>query len=388
MSHRVVILDKERKPITQIKAFRQLNTSGQFLQYGKKLSDYAPAKFRVGTEDELFRQHGDILVPFFNHVRIYRDNALVWQGVIVKCPVRNKDYVEVWAYTYEYMFTTVLVKHDVSTTPGDGKDNYRTFSSGTMADAIQKILTETKDFVDANNILKTMNIGALENPVFPGNYVRSNGSALAGPWVFDSDITLSYDYRDVLFVLQSLANYPACDFEVTYSETTNQLTFNFKQFIGNKRPDLVFEYSNYGSIEDYNIPLDGESMANDITGVAADYGSQILHATKSDSASIAKYGRIQGVAAYIDVKSINALASRLNEELRNVSTPDQEVQITLNDRAYPLGVYGVGDAVTLRIKHGIHNINSVRRIVGYDVKVHTTGKESIRLITNPLKEGL
>lgn len=386
MSYKVVILDRDRKAITQVRAFHPINTTGQFLEYGKQLSNYGKAKFRVGTKDELFDQFGDIFIPFFNHVQIYRfatEVSPVWQGVIIKCPVRNKNYIEVVAYTYEYMFTTVLVKHDVSTTAGDGKDNYRTFSSGTLATAVQNILTESKSFVDSNNIIKSMTIGALENPNFPNNYVTAAGAPLTGSWTFSSDITLSFDYRDVLFVLQQLANYPACDFEVTDS-----LVFNFKQYIGNKRPDLVFEYSNYGAIEDYNIPLDGESMANDLTGVAADYGSQILHAQKSDAASIARYGRIQGVAAYIDVKSQNALASRLNEELRNISTPDGEVQITLNDRAYPLGVWGLGDTVTLKIKDGVHDINSVRRIVGWDVKVHTTGKESIRLVTNSLKEGL
>ena len=62
--------------------------------------------------------------------------------------------------------------------------------------------------------------------------------------------------------------------------------------------------------------------------------------------------------------------------------------MTLNERAYPLGVYGLGDTVTLRIRDGIIDVDQVRRIVGINVKVHTTGKESIRLITNKPKEGI
>lgn len=383
----VEILDNTRTPITRIQSFHPLNTSGQWLQYGSKLSDYGQAKFRVGMRDPAFTQFGDILVPFANHVRIYRGNTMVWSGIIVKNPVRNKNWIEVVAYTYEYMFTTVLVKHDVSTTAGDGKDNYRTFSSGTLATAIQNVLTETKQFVDSNNVLKNLSIRYLENPNFPANYTQANGSPLTGTWTFSSDMTLSFDYRDVLFVLQTLAAYPACDFIVTDSGSTG-LIFDFKQFIGNKQPDLVFEYSNYGAIEDYNIIMDGESMANDLVGVAADYGNQILHATQADSASITRYGRIQGVAAFIDIKNVNALKSRLSEQLRNVSTPDGEIQVLLNDRAYPIGQWGLGDTVTLRIRDNINNLDSIRRIVAYSVKVHTTGKESVQLITNPPKEGI
>lgn len=381
--YKIEILDRNRNKITAVRAFHPLDSSNKWLSYSSALSNYGTCKFRVATKDPLLAQHGDILQPFFNHVRVYRNSVLVWSGIIVSCPRRTKDYIEVKAHSYLYMLTTVLVKHDASVVAGDGKDNYRTFSSGTMATAVQNVLTETKGFVDAGNILTQLTIGTIENPNFPSGYIRADGTPLAGTWTFSTDMQLQFDYRDVLFVLQNLANYPAADFELT-----QDLVFNFKQFIGKKQPDLMFEYGNYGAIEDYNVVLDGENMANEITGVAADYGNQILHSTKSDPASIAKYGRIQGVAAYIDVKNTNALTSRLQEELRNTSTPDGEVHVILNDRAYPLGQYGLGDTITLRIKDHIIVLDSVRRIVGIDVKVHTTGKESIRLVTNPPKDGI
>lgn len=387
-NYKIEILDRDRQKITQVKNFAPLDTANKWLEYSSKLSNWGICKFRVGTKDPMLAQHGDILQPFFNHVRVYRAGVLVWSGIIVRCPNRNKNYIEVEARSYLYMLTTVLIKHDNYVTAGDGKDNYRTFDSGTMATAVQNILTETKAFVDSGNVLKDLTIGTLENPDFPKGYVKSDDtpthpSPLTGTWTFSSDMTIQFDYRDVLYCLQMLANYPACDFELT-----QDLVFNFKQFMGSKQPSMMFEYGNYGSIEDYNVILDGASMANDITGVAADYGNQILHASKSDDASIAKYGRIQGVAAYIDVKNKNALTSRLQEELRNTSTPDGEVQVTLNERAYPLGQYGLGDTITLRIKDHIIELDSVRRIVGISVKVHTTGKESIRLVTNPPKEGI
>jgi hypothetical protein len=196
-------------------------------------------------------------------------------------------------------------------------------------------------------------------------------------------MTLQFDYRDIFYVLSSLAMYPACDFEVT-----KDLIFNFKQFIGNKQTDILFEYAEHGSITDYNAPLNGDRMANDLTGVAADFGNQILHSQKADDASVQEYGRIQGVAAYIDVKNQNALRSRLVEELRLTSKPDSELHVTLNDKAYPLGQYGLGDVVRIKVKDRIIDVDQLRRIVGIDVYVDGTGQETIRLITNKPKEGI
>ncbi len=384
-NYKIEILDRSRQKITQVKNFAPLNTANMWLEYKDALSNWGTCKFRVPKDDPMFTQFGDILQPFFNHVRVYRANALVWSGIIVRNPRRTKNYIEVEARTYLYMLTTVLVKRDASTATGDGKDNYRTFNTGTMATAVQNILTEAKAFVDSGNILKELTIGAMENPDFPAGYTQADGTTpLTGTWTFSSNMTLQFDYRDILFVLQALASYPAYDFELT-----QDLVFNFKKFIGNKQPNLVFEYGNNGSVDDYDCPLDGDRMANDLTAVAADpLTGQLIHVEKQDPVSIAKYGRIQGVAAYVDVKTKNALTSRAVEELRLTSTPDSEIHVTLNERAYPMGVYGLGDTVTLRIKDGIIDVDQVRRVVGINVKVHTTGRESIRLITNKPKEGL
>lgn len=379
--YKVQILDKDLVPVTELKSFVPLDTTGNYLEYLDKLSAWGKCRFRVSTHDQALTQYGDIFQPFKYHVRIYRDGILVWCGLIVTNPRRTKKFIEIEARTYIYLFTKVLVRRDASTSPGDGKDNYRTLQSGTMATAVQTIFTEAK--ADGGGMLSRFTLGTIENPNFPATYTNSSGAPLTGTWTFSSDMTLQFDYRDVFYVFSSLAMYPACDFEVT-----KDLVFNFKQFIGNKQTDIVFEYSNYGSITDYNAPLNGDRMANDLTGVAADYGNQILHAQKSDEASVAEYGRIQGVAAYIDVKNVNALRSRLTEELRLVSKPDSELHVILNDRAYPLGQYGLGDVVRIKVKDRIIDVNQLRRIVGIDVFVDGTGQESIRLITNKPKEGI
>lgn len=381
--YKVQILDKDLVAVTELKSFRPLDTSGNFLEYEDKLSAWGKCRFRVATHDDALVQYGNILEPFKYHIRVYRDGVVVWCGIIVTNPRRTKKFIEVEGRTYIYLLTKVLVRRDASIAAGDGKDNYRTLSSGTMATAVQNIVTEAKSDAGTGSITSRITLGQIENPNFPSNYTRADNTPLTGGWVFSDDMTLQFDYRDVYYVLSSLAMYPACDFEIT-----KDLVFNFKQFIGNKTTDVMFEYSNTGSVTDYNAPLNGDRMANDLTGVAADFGNQILHSQKSDEASVSEYGRVQGVAAYIDVKNINALRSRLGEELRLVSKPDSELHVTLNDRAYPLGQYGLGDVVRIKVKDRIVNVDQLRRVVGIDVFVDGTGQETIRLITNKPKEGI
>ena len=146
---------------------------------------------------------------------------------------------------------------------------------------------------------------------------------------------------------------------------------------------MMFDYNaQNGSIEDFDVPRLGERMANKIVGVAADNQFTILKVDYSDDASVKQYGPLWGVAAYADVKSKNLLIARLREEGSQISTPDSEMNLVLNERAYPLGVYQIGDVITVRIKHHIIDVKQPRRIVGIDVKVHNTGKERIRVYTN------
>ena len=349
----------------------------------QRLSNWGQLKFRVATKDPIFDAAGDCLEPYKYHCRLKRSGTVIWQGVIVKNPERNRRYIEVVAFSYSFLLSKILIRHDTSVASGDGLDNYRTFNSGTMATAIQQLLTDAIADCGSGNPIASITTGTIENPNFPANYTMASGAALTGTWTFSSDMTLQYDYRDVFYVINSMAMYPAYDFEIT-----KDLVFNFKQFIGNRQPTLSFTYGEFGNVLDYNIPRNGERMANSLVGVAADFGNQILHVENTDNASVNIYGKIQGVAAYIDVKNTNALKSRLTEELRLISTPDSELQITLNDRAYPFGQYGLGDIVNVNIQDNVVSFNQQRRIVGINMSIANNGSENIVLMTNIPKEGI
>ena len=382
-AYAVEILNTSRGLVTPVQILAPINSAKDTLYFTYRLSNWGQCRFRVGTKDPLFTSAGDVLTPFQYHVRVKRYGVTVWQGVIVKNPFRNKNYVEVVAYSYLYLLTKVLIRHDASVTAGDGLDNYRTFKTGTMSSAITTLISDAIADAGSGSALASLTTGTIENPNFPANYTKSDNTALTGPWTFQADMTLQYDYRDVFYVLSTFAQYPACDFEIT-----NSMVFNFKQFLGNKQPNLTFNYGEFGNVLDYEIPRNGERMANALTGVAADFGNNILHVEKTDTASISTYGKIAGVAAYIDVKNKNALTSRLTEELRLTSTPEAEVHLELNDKAYPLGQYNIGDIVTVYISDHVVTFNQPRRIVGINVTVTNNGSDSIRLITNKPKDGI
>lgn len=372
MSYQVDILDSSLNYKATVHNLAKLNDSGFFLSYTNRLSDWGKARFRVGKDDPLLASEGDILQPFRYHVRIKRFGVTVWQGVIVKNPSRNKRFIEVEAYTYLYLLSRTLIKHDAA--DGQGAENFRTFNGATMASYISTLVTEAKTTMGAP--LGSLTVGTVTNPTFPADFKDSAGTTLSGTWTFSSTFPLKVDYRDFLYVLNLFAAYSNSDFEIT---TSFALNFGY---IGNKQPNMVFTYGAYGNIEDYNAPLDGDAMANYLQGVAADNANLIIHAEQSDNASIVQSGRIDGVAAFGDVKTTSLLQQRLRQQLTQVKTPDPELNFYVNDRAYPLGQYAVGDTVTVQIADGAVNTDGARRIVGIDVEVHLSGKERIRILTN------
>lgn len=375
MTYVVEILDSSRNPIAQIKNLVPINQRGTVLRFRKVLSNWGSCLFRVQSRDPVLSSN--ILEPWKYGVRIKRNNAVIFQGIIINNPRRNSEFIEVEARTYLYRLDKLFVKRDAATAAEPYKDNYRTFDSGTMKAAVEAVLSEGKAAVNTGDVLKSFTNGTIENPDFPNYFTKGDGSALTGGWTFSSDMTLQFDYKSILYVLKAFGIYANADFEVT-----NDLVFNFKKYIGVKQPELVFEYSNYGSIVDYDVPLNGERMTNDLLGIAVDVENKILHFNKRDEASVKNYLLMQDVAAFLDVKDKNALRARIIEELPFVAQPDSTINAVLNEKAYPLGQYDVGDTITLKIKDGIIDVNQQRRVVGISVEVHHTGTELITLQTN------
>lgn len=380
----VEILDRNLNKIAESKALYPINAQGMVLRYSKELSDFGMCLFRLRPQDPIFTQYGDILVPHKYHIRIKRGSSYVWQGAIVDNPHRTHNYIEVKAAEYEFYLSRVLVKRTSAVSYGgiapsqDIGLHYRIFSSGTMAQAVTDVVNEAKIAFGSSHILNGITLGTIENPNYPNNFVTAGGTALTGAWGFSSDVVLQFDYQSVLYVLKAFGVYANADFRLNAN-----LEFEFEKFLGNKNPGVTFVYGTHGNMVDYDIPRLGSRTTNDLVGIATDPSGLILHAEKTDSTSLSDYGLLQDSATFADVKDNNALSARLAEQLRLVSRPESSPHnFLLNENAYPLGQYDIGDLITAKVKDGAIDYKEVRRIAGITVNLHNTGREMITVQTN------
>ena len=374
----VEIYNSSNEKVTTLKNLYPLNQEGMILRYSKELSDFGMCRFRVATQDNMLEELGDFLVPHQYHVRIKRDNRDVWRGVITDNKRRNKDYIEVEAKEYLYYLSKILIRRDTESSAGDGQKFYRVFDSGTMASAVSTIISQAATDFGDNHIINGMTAGDVDNPNYPDGFKDAEGDPLTGAWSFTGDVVATFDFHTALYVLRAFGIYSNFDFELNHD-----LEFNFKKRIGNMNLGITFSYGTQGNIVDYELPRYGARMANDLIGIAATDQGTLFHAKQTDTASVNTFGLLQEVAAYSDVKNKNLLNTRLAEELRFIKNPEvSPVNLVLNENAYPLGQYDIGDTVYVKIKD--HNIDysAPRRIVGITVSLHNTGREMTVVQTN------
>lgn len=386
----VEILDINLAVVTPLKALVPFNKSGTVLQYSRELSDYGKCKLRVSAYDPIFTTYGDILQPHKYHIRIRKGTTTVWQGAIVDNPRRNKSYIEILAVEYEFYLNSTLVNRTSPDVNGTA-DIYRNFTSGTMADAVTAIMTETSaKYASTPHVLSGMTLGEIDNPNYPPNmtsdYINNGVNVdLTGPWMFGTGVAaaqgpeLQFDYHSIYYILKTFGIYAYADFKIN-----NNLQFNFKAFYGNNLlSSLTFAFGEQGNIIDYNLPRLGQRMVNSLTAIATDPNGVILHVNPSDQTSISTYGLLEGVAAYTDVKSQAILNVRGAAELPLIATPDETAAtVTLNENGFPRGQYDIGDIVTVKVKNLGVDFNQIRRIVGITVIENETGREEISIQSN------
>jgi hypothetical protein len=383
----VEILNSSLNKVAEVRNLVPINEQGFILQYSKELSDFGTCRFKVSTRDPIFTEFGDILEPHRYHIRIKRGGVVVWSGVIVDNPSRNKNYVEVKGVEYEYYFDKVLIRRDTvapsgADTTNDSWKNYRTFSSGTMASAVQTMINDAVTDFGTTHAISDLTINNIDNPSYPPGFVDANGSPLTGGWTFSDFLSLQFDYHSVGYVLKAFGLYADADYELD-----ENLEFNFQEFIGNKQPHVTFRYGRQGNVVNYDLPRLGGRMTNDMWGIATTPEGVVLNVNQRDEASVQSYGLLQGSAAYADVKDANMLRSRLSEELQFVKSPETSpVNLTVDETAYPAGMYDIGDIVNVEIHDHIISYTSPRRIVGITVTLHNTGRELTVLQTNQPKE--
>lgn len=380
----VEILDRSLNRIAVVKNLYPINIDGMILRYSKELSDYGTCTFRISKNDPLFTNYGDVIVPHQYHIRVMEGESKIWQGAIIDNPSRNRHYVEVKAAKYLYYLSKRLIKRTSAVAYGgtapssDIGLHYRIFSSGTMATAVSTIITETASTFGSDHVLSGLTVGTIDNPDFPANFTDSTGTQLTGPLTFSSDFVLQFDYHKVLYVLQQFGVYTNCDFEID-----DDLNFNFRTFLGNKAQAITFLYGSRGNIIDYDLPRYGDRVANDLVGIGTTPTGVVLHAQKTDEDSKIQFGLLEDAVAFADVKDNNALAARLAAQLRLTSSPEvSPVNLVLNENSNMYGTFDIGDIVTARIDDGPNQYDGPRRVVGYTVNIHNTGRKLMTVQTN------
>lgn len=396
MSNQVVtevwICDSSLNRITRITNPYPL-AGGMIVRYSKELDEYGQCTFRVSAYDTTLKTYGDILVPHKNWIKIIRNGAVIWQGAIIENTKRTSQFIECVAAEPLWYLNKILINRS-SIDPSNGKaDNiYRIFNSGTMAAAVTAIMNETiTTLSNSGHALATMTLGTVTNPNYPPNITDANNPprALTGPWSFGNGVNapqLTFDFHTVLYVLKSFGVYTFADFYLDPS-----LVFNFVPFKGNNLTQSVtFNWngpkSPSSNIIDYNLPRLGQRMANDLWGIATDPTGLVLNYQGTDQTSIGTYGDIAAVAAYSDIKDQATLFARIGAEMPLISQPDNAAMtFTLNEKGYPLGFFDVGDIVSINIQNNAVSFQDMRRVVGYTVTVHNTGREFTSVQTNKVQ---
>src|SRR6185503_8303142 len=378
MATRIEILDSDLNFITKVTSPVPLNgKSGSLLQYSKELSDFGQCKFRISNYDPAFSQFGDITKPHSFHVRINRNGTYVWQGALIENSMRSKDFTEVVAVEYIWYLGKILINRS-SNNPANGQADgvYRIFNSGTMASAVTTLMNETiARYSSTNHALASLSLGTIENPNYPPNITTGTGTALTGAWNFGNGTTapqLTFDFHSVLYVLQQFGAYTYADFNID-----SNLQFNFKKFLGNdSHYDVNFVWGEQGNTYDFNITRLGQRQVNDLWGIAVDNSGAVLHEEQTDQPSIKTNGILEGVAAYADIKDQGTLNARTQAELPLISTVDASADtFVLTEKAYPLGLFDIGDIITAKVNHTALTYDEIKRIVGISVSLHDTGRE-------------
>ena len=386
IKYQIEILDLSLNKIAEVLTPFPLDKSGNILQYSKELSDYGQCRFRISASDPILIQYGDIIQPHKYHIRIRRNSAIVWQGAIIDNTKVNSNYIEIVAAEYLFYLSRVLVSRSSNDPSGiANNDVFRIFNSGTMATAVTAMMNETitklNNSTNKNSILSGMTLGTIENPNYPPSMTDSLKNPLTGAWNFSTNFQLTYDFISVYKILKAFGIYSYADFKID-----NNLVFSFQKFTGNDHHyDVSFTFTRRNSnIINYNLPRLGHRMVNSIIGMATNNNGVVLHQAQFDSTSISTYGLMEGTAAYSDVKDIGLLNARIAAELPFIGQPDEtNVTIVLNETAaYPLGLWDIGDLVTVKIVNNAINFKDIRRVVGATVMVHSTGREITTVQTN------
>ena len=188
-----------------------------------------------------------------------------------------------------------------------------------------------------------------------------------------------YDRTNIKNALQDLTTSQVNPFDM---EFTYDKVFNTYAQIGNKRPDIIFEYP--GNIISLGVPNDGTGIANEITAIGQGFGSESQAvAVEPDLGSQATYRLRQKLVSSNGTDDSDlGLTDVAKRELASWAFPFEVPTITISGNIAPfITDYGIGDRVLVRVRgyDTLAHINAFYRIERIELDVDDEDNETVKL---------
>jgi hypothetical protein len=177
------------------------------------------------------------------------------------------------------------------------------------------------------------------------------------------------------------------DFVITPSIKINTLgIFNVYSKRGSTLNSFRLEYGAglKNNIQSWSRKRTVSDMFNSIVVEGEGYGDIALKATTTDSSLINAVGLLEGRKQEKSINQQTTLNQKADEYIRVHKTEQPIYDLTFNNAYDDFGLYDVGDIVTVKIQTGYVNINANMRIYGIDVRVSDGGEEQIKLTVSTI----
>jgi len=320
-------------------------------QYSYQLNRAGKASFTLPITAERL-QRFDIFLGV-TRLLIYRENALIWAGVVWEVNEGVSDDGDVTIQCTE-IFHILSEKRYTSNT-------YTTTDAGQIAWGL----------INTTQGLTGGNLGITQG-------------------VLQATQNRDRTYYDELIgekIIQLTEVINGFDFLITPSIKINTLgVFNVYAKRGSTITDFRLEYGEglKNNIQSWSRKRTLSDMFNSIVVEGQGLGDARLTSTESDTALITAVGRLEGRKQEKSITGQATLDQKADEYIRVHKTEQPIYDITLNNAYNDFGKYDVGDIVPIRIKYGYVDINTTMRIYGIDVRVSDAGEESIKLTISPI----
>lgn len=290
----------------------------------------------------------------YSEILIYRDNVLVWQGVVQII----QDVID-GTYVYGETFMRALDWYGVRFNQA-----YSAQPIGTIIDTeYVDIVARTNNFLNAK-ITK----GTIENPYI----VSTTNNLLVTQTLYNEHFLLILKQFVALARGEMTATFDQYTvFNISFHETTP--TFSFLRNVGSDKSDVVFELDS--ELVDYNIPKDMKYIENELKGFAIAPGPVTLTSLETQAASQVSWYRRESYPYYNNITDQTALDQRVDDRGLERKDPKKDMYLKFASGLKPFDGYSMGDTIKIRINRGRTVIDEFRRVIGMEVTIEDTGVE-------------